>query len=194
MPKLTGVFSRFTDLEELNVEGINYWLKVKENPFYLENYIGNRILYSQAIPVSLRDLEIDLAILREYLRGHPEIVYNAKTKKMFIQEELEMRFPPLQKLIGAVLDVLILEGTTPIIIHRIDGVVEVVGTIISHTPQKEGFTDVNINGQILKLETETVTILPNKEQHVVVQIGDEPTFNVSGGTLGVVVDLRKAAA
>src|SRR5581483_2689281 len=189
MPRLTGVFSGFTDLEQLNAEDLNRWLKAKESPFYLENYIGNRILYPQAIPVSLRDLEIDLAILREYLRRHPEVVYNAKTKKMLIQEELEMRFPPLQKLIGAILDVLTLEAPTPILLQRVSGVIEVVGTIISYTPTKEGFTDVNINGQALKLETETVTILPNKEQHVVVQIGETHPVNVAGGSLGIVIDL-----
>jgi len=192
MPRLTGVFSGFTDLEQLNAEDLNRWLKAKESPFYLENYIGNRILYPQAIPVSLRDLEIDLAIFREYLRRHPEVVYNPKTKKMLIPEELELRFPPLQKLVGAILDVIVLNEPTPIILRRINNSVEVVGTIISYTPAKEGFTDVNINGQTLKLETETVTILPNKEKGVVVQVADAHPVSVAGGSLGIVIDLRKA--
>ncbi len=191
MPKLTGIFSGFKDLEKLNAEDLNRWLKLKENPFYLENYIGNRILYPQAIPISLRDLEIDLAILREYLRRHPEIIYNPKIKKMLIPEELEMRFPPLQKLIGAILDVVAPEGPTPVIIQGVNGVIDLVGTIISHTPTKIGFTDVNINGQILKLESDTVTILPNREQQIVVQIGVLPPVNLAGGSLGIVIDLRK---
>jgi hypothetical protein len=194
MPKLTGIFSGFLDLDQLSADDLNHWLKAKENPFYLENYIGDRILYPQAIPVSLRDLEIDLAILREYLRRHPEIVYNSKTKKMFIPEELEMRFPPLQKLVGAILDVIVLSEPTPIIVRRVNNSVEIVGTIISYTPVKEGFTDVNINGQTLKLETETVTILPSREEHVVAQIAHNNPVNVAGGSLGIVIDLRKAGS
>lgn len=191
MPKLVGVFSNFKDLEKLTADDLNRWLKYKENPFYLENFIGNRILYPQVIPISLRDLEIDLAILREYIRLHPESIYNPNSKKMMIQEELEIRFPPLAKLVAAILDVIMLEGATPITIKRLSGAIDVVGTIIAHTPQSQGFTEVKINGQSLALEINTITILPSKEERVTVQVGNNLPIIVAGGTLGIVIDLRK---
>lgn len=191
MPKLVGVFSAFKDLEKLKAEDLNQWLKVKENPYYLENFIGNRILYPQVVPISIRELEIDLAILREYIKLHPESVYNSRTKKLILEEELEIRFPPFAKLIAVILDVLDLEGPTSVLVKRLSGTLEIVGTIIAFTPSNQGFTEVKINGQVLALETSTVTILPNQEKAVMVQLDDSTALSVAGGSLGIVIDLRK---
>jgi hypothetical protein len=111
---------------------------------------------------------------------------------MIIAEDLIMRFPPLQKLISALLDVLILGEVTPVLLKRYNGASEMVGTVV-RTIYKEGesFSDVNVNGQLLKLEFESTTILPNKDPHIVVQIDSQPTLNVAGGSLGLVIDLRK---
>lgn len=193
MPKLTGFFSGFPELGKLTVEDVNHWLKAKEQVFFVENFIGNRYLYPQTIPLSADDLEVDFALLREFIRYHPEFVYSAKNKKLQILEELELRFPPPQKLIGAVLDVLALVDQTPVLLRKTSGEVRLVGTVVSFTPSEgESFSDVNVNGQLLKLQSGTVTILPNREDHIVVQINSQPPLSISGGQLGVVIDLRKA--
>jgi hypothetical protein len=193
MPKLSGIFSNFADLDNLTAQELYPWLRAKEQAFYLENFIGNRILYPQTIPSNLSDAEIDLAILREFIKKNPIVVYSDKLKKMIIPEDLIVRFPPLQKLLSALLDVLTLEEVTQVLLKRYDSSTEVAGTVIRIFYQEgESFSDVNINGQILKLEFESTTILPNKDPHIVVQIDSQPALNVAGGSLGLVIDLRKA--
>jgi hypothetical protein len=191
MPKLSGIFSNFADLDKVTAEDLHPYLKAKEQSFYLENFIGNRILYPQTVPINLTDLEIDLAILRLFIKQNPVVVYAEQLKKIIIQEDLVMRFPPIQKLIGAILDVLTLEQVTPIVLRRFNGGIENLGTVIRVTSNDGGFMDVNVNGQVLKLEFDSLTILPNKDPHIVVQVDSQPSLNVVGGSLGLVVDLRK---
>lgn len=192
MPKLTGVFGNFEGLDSLTADELNQWLKSKEQSYFIENYLGNKILYPQSIPSTMQDLEIDMAIFREYIRRSPQLVISPKNKKMVIPEEFIVRFPPIQKLISIILDVVTLSTITPISIARFNGMVETVGTVVSIINQnKEGFTDVNVNGQLLKLEVGSVTILPNKEQNIIIQVEKNQPIKVNGGEIGVVIDLRK---
>src|SRR3990167_9440024 len=68
MPKLTGLFSSFDDLDQISPEAIASWLKPAPELTSLENYLANKILYPQAVPLTKHDMQIDLAILREALR------------------------------------------------------------------------------------------------------------------------------
>lgn len=192
MSKLTGIFSPFFELDSLSATDLNHYLKSQEQAFFLENYIGNRILYPQAIPSSSHDLEIDLAILREYLKQHPEVLYSPKSNKLVVPEEFEIRFPPFSALIGAILDILELDEVTGVVLKKFSGQTEIMGTIVRVLPEESAdFIDVNVNGQLFKSELGSVTILPLKEQHIVIQIDRNHPLNVNGGSLGVVIDLRK---
>lgn len=68
MPKLSGLFDSFDNLDQIAIEDIARWLKVPPQAIALENYLANRILYPQTTPISLIDMQIDLAILREAIR------------------------------------------------------------------------------------------------------------------------------
>ena len=68
MPKFSGLFDSFDNLEKINVENVASFLKNPPQLISLENYLANRILYPQTLPLTEENLEIDLAILREALK------------------------------------------------------------------------------------------------------------------------------
>ncbi len=63
-----GLFDGFDNLDQINFSDVARWLRPVPNEIQLENYIANRILYPQTIPMTEVDMAIDLAILREALR------------------------------------------------------------------------------------------------------------------------------
>src|SRR3989344_7189671 len=66
--RTAGLFYRFDDLDQIKTEDVARWLSPVPQQTLLENYIANRILYPQAIPVLPSDMKLDLAILREALK------------------------------------------------------------------------------------------------------------------------------
>ena len=68
MAKLSGLFDTFDNLDSLVAENIVRWLKPIPQTVQVENYLANKILYPQTLPVTKEDMQLDLAILREALR------------------------------------------------------------------------------------------------------------------------------
>lgn len=68
MPKLSGLFDSFDNLDQIAVENIVRWLKPPPEPGNIENYLAQRILYPQTVPITETEMKVDLAILREALR------------------------------------------------------------------------------------------------------------------------------
>lgn len=68
MARLTGLFDSFDNLDQISPEAIASWLKPVPQLNQLENYLVNKILYPQALPLTERDMKIDLSILREALK------------------------------------------------------------------------------------------------------------------------------
>lgn len=102
MPRLTGVFESF-NLEEIPPEDIARWLKPAPSLNTIENYLANKLLYPQTIPVTQADLAVELAIFREVIRRHPE-KFQAQDK-INISKDLADRIPLLD-LTLALIDVL----------------------------------------------------------------------------------------
>lgn len=67
MPKLS-LFNSFDNLDSVDIDSLISWLKNPPAPIQLENYLANKILYPETIPVTEAEMKIDLAILREALR------------------------------------------------------------------------------------------------------------------------------
>ncbi len=63
-----GLFGSFDYLDQISIEAIASWLKPQPQLLQLENYLANKILYPQTIPLTQLDVKIDLAILREALK------------------------------------------------------------------------------------------------------------------------------
>lgn len=188
MPKLSGVFDQFRDIERIPPEDINRWLKVKLEPHILENYIANRILYPQTVPTSEYELDIDLAILREIIRRGSPLFY--QNSRIVIPSEYVDRFPSLLKLATAFVDGLTPAGVTPIAIKEHDGV-QLIGSYVSFSFLKEqNPIKVIVNGVEYKIKLNALTLLPFNEKQLKVMIDETQEILIDGGTLGVLIDLR----
>lgn len=114
MPKLTGIFSIFPDLESIPPEDIARWLKPNPGFEFIGNYLGNKLLYPETIPVTQADLAIDLAILREVIRRYPEKFQTPG--KFLISNQLALRIGSILDLTLALVDVLQPKGTVQILL------------------------------------------------------------------------------
>lgn len=128
MNKLIGVFENFRYLDQIPTSDISKWLKTKINDTDLENFIGNRIIYPQTLPMNSLELEIDLAIFREALKRQPEVLYDRRLNKIIIPGEFQQRFGTFERLIKAITEVLILKKNTKIYLKE-DNNIKLIGSI-----------------------------------------------------------------
>lgn len=191
MPKLTGIFERFPFLEEIPLLDITRWLKVRSQAQILENFLANRLLYPQTIPASSDELEIDLAILREAVRRHPEIVYNQPLKKMIIEQEFEKRFPTISRLVVALVEALNPGGIISVFRKNEAGNI-LIGSIVSPAilPMGEEVA-INLEGQVMQIPLGSIHVLPVRDRRLKFKLGSLDEVVVNGGDLGIVVDLRR---
>lgn len=193
MPHLSGVFDEFGDLDKVSVEEIAKWLSQKPDIHALINFLGNRIIYPQAIPITLKELEIDLAILREAIKLKPSLVYEPQTNKILIPRAFAERFPPLLNTAKAVI-----EGLNPKGVHNIftkdKNQEKLVGSVISPlSPQKLSKDErtVVFTGLAIRkaLPLNVVSVIQTPASEVKIVLGDEE-FKAAGGDIGVIIDLR----
>ncbi|MBI2021667.1 hypothetical protein HYS93_02150 [Candidatus Daviesbacteria bacterium] len=192
MPKLTGFFSIPLDLDQIPISDIYHWIKFKGDIKYLENYIGNKILYPQTIPTQKDELEIDFAILREVLIRHPEIVYDPSQSKLTLTQEMESRFPPLMRLASLVIETVAFSKELTYVFLKGDKSSQLIGSVLSPTKVFSGSeVALIINGKETKVKNKSITILPIPEPHLKVQFPNSLELLVSGGSLGLAVNLAK---
>ncbi len=129
MSKLLGVFDLFEDLDKISEQEIITLLHTKVDRHNLENYLGNRIIYSQTVAMNKLELEIDFIILTLALKKHPEKFFKKAQNQIFIPHLIIPRFPPLPKLVSAFIDNLDIEELTQIWIQQINGAM-LVGSIL----------------------------------------------------------------
>ncbi len=193
MPHLSGVFDEFADLDKVPVEEVLKWLSEKPEIHFLTNYIGNRILYPQTIPLTHKELEIDLAILRAAIKLKPSLVYDPQTNKIIIPKVFAERFPPLSKIARAVIDGLSPKGLHNIFVkeanqHRL------IGSVISPlNPQKLSSDEKTVvfTGNAIRkaLPLNAVSVIEAPASEVKMMLGGEE-FTAAGGDAGIIIDLR----
>lgn len=193
MPHLSGVFDEFADLDKIPVEEVLKWLVQKPEIHFITNYIGNRILYPQTIPLTLKEIEIDLAILRAAIKLKPSLVYEPQTNKIIIPYAFAQRFPPLSKIARAVIDGLNPKGLHTIFVketnqHRL------IGSVISPlNPQKLSADEntVVFTGNAIRkaLPLNAISVIETPAPEVKMSLGAEE-FTVAGGEAGIIIDLR----
>lgn len=219
MPKPIGLFSSFDNLDQISPEAIASWLSSAPQLPALENYLANKILYPQALPLTEQDMQIDLAILREALKlngpkqsgpsnallgGNPFL--NFTLRKILIPAEFLNFVPDLSSLVGVFIDALLLNRRkedwfqdlwTIVLTGDID---EVAGSIIM--PQFDGSSgvmDLEIFGKKYQIRSGNLMVIPCPKDRCEISyklqkgkiLGkQESAIEVYGGKLGIVVDGR----
>lgn len=206
MPKVTGVFDAIDNLDLILAEDVARWLKNPPQPIILQNYIANRILYPQAVAVSLADLEMDLAILREALK-RDKSYFSYETRKIIIPDILVSRIPNLAKLVWVFIDAYLLdlsEKTRPeiwTVIMRHDDMDEILGTIIAPHFKGKGAIEVRLEDskQSVTVKQGGLMVLPCLKSRCKLDFklssGEMLTqkmgsVEVYGGKLGLVIEGR----
>ena len=217
MPKVSGLFDSFDNLDQIALEDIARWLKVTPNMTQLENYLANKILYPQSVPLSRSDSEVDLAILREALRingpkspGNALLGDNAflniTLRKILIPARFLPFVPGMRALVWAFVDAFLLDRKeedyfqdlwTVVLTGEVD---EIVGSVL--LPQ---FSDNNavmelmLEKQLYKVRPGSLMVIPCPSSRC--EIGfkfkggkllgkQESAFEIYGGRLGLMIDGR----
>lgn len=193
MPHLTGVFEQFPNLDKISPQNIVSWLRINIDEHTLINFLGNRILYPQTVALSKSELEIDLAILREAIRQKPALVYEPQANKLYIPELFIQRFPPLPRLAGIIIEAINPKGVIQIY-TKDKNKVKRAGSLISPLDINKITGDkkkvkIVVNGVEGTLNPGTLSISQIGAPQVKIIIANKD-YTVSGGELGVIIDLR----
>ncbi len=190
MPKLTGIFETIIDLENIPVTDINDSLAQKRDEHELENFIANRILYPQTIPISKIDFDIDFAVLKEVIKRDSGRFFNdTLINKIIIPKDIEARFPPISRLIMTYLDALEPKGIIQVLLREEDKNM-VIGSIIKLESDGKKITNILIAGKSYLISQGSFTILPLPDRHISIKIDASDEIVISGGKLGIVIDAR----
>lgn len=219
MAKLSGLFDSFDNLDQIDINDLISWLKPAPNPIQLENYLANKILYPQALPLTAQDCQIDLAILREALRlngpkpadeGGPLLgdnpFLNIALRKILIPEKFLRSVPDLTVLTWAFVDGLLLHRKSKDIFEDLWTVVltddtdEVVGSvIIAQFAGASDSLDMNVLGKDIRIKAGSLVVLPCPKDRCEISykfaagklLGKkEAALEVYGGRLGLLIDGR----
>lgn len=220
MPVQNGLFDSFDNLDQIAVLDIARWLKIAPNEVVLANYLANKILYPQTLPLTKADLELDLAILREALRANGpknlkregsllggNTFLNITLRKILIPSKFLRFVPNLTTLIWVFIDAFLLDRErkdffedlwTIVLIDEID---EVVGSVI--LPQfssSGGSLTLQLGQQSYKIPEGSLTVIPCPQNRCRVSykfnkgkiLGkEEADLEVYGGRVGLVIDGRR---
>lgn len=183
---LSGVFGQLRNLDKIPIDNIRQWLKNKGEIHQLQNFIGNRVIYPQTIATTLEDQEVDLGLLREGIKSQPQVVFNRLTNKIGLSTELINRFPPPDKLVVAIVQVLNLSGITRVYLKDFH---QLIGTVVSvRLNLLAKSVVVTVDGQVKKIPSLGITYLPIDKQQVRLKIGDREEQMVAGGKLGILLN------
>ncbi|MCL5784584.1 MAG: glutamate mutase L [Patescibacteria group bacterium] len=213
MPTPIGLFDSFDNLDQLSLEAIAAWLKPVPQLDYLEDYLANRILYPQTIPQTERDMQIDLAILREALKASSpkpgeNPFLNVALRKLLIPAKLLNFVPDLASLTWAFIDAFFLDHQrkewvedlwTIVLMDDID---EVVGSVmLPHFDNTGGVMRVILMNKNYEIRKGNLMLIPCPRERCEIAyklmagkvLGKtENAIEVYGGKLGLVVDGRGA--
>lgn len=193
MPKLTGPFDLFPNLDELSVANISRSISHKLDIRSLKTYIGNRILYPQTIATTKEEIELDLAILKEALTKNPEVIFNAAKKKLTIPRIWLNRLPPVDRLITAIIQSLdVPKGKISMYVYEGQDTTA-AGTVYKpdNIPLDSPDVLIEFDDQKNKLNTDTIVYFPIKGKKYSFSSNIFESVELDGGLLGVVFDLRR---
>lgn len=212
-----GLFDIFDSLDFISIEAVASWLKPYPQIEQLGNYLANRILYPQTLPMSETEMKIDLAILREALKmslpqknvllgGNPFL--NVTLRKIMIPAKFLDFIPDLKTLTWIFIDGLLTGRVRRDFFSDVWTVVlsddsdEVIGSVI--LPQFEGNgseMNLTVSDKTFKISPGSLSIIPCPKDRCEIAyslhkgkvLGKQTNvIEIYGGKLGLVIDGREA--
>lgn len=214
-----GLFDSFDNLDQISAEAVSSWLKPVPQLTQLENYLANKILYPQSLPLTKQDMQIDLAILREALKMNvpkesqklnallgDNPFLNITLRKILIPARFLEFVPDLATLTTIFIDALLLNRTkedwfqdiwTLVLTNTSD---EIVGSVLM--PQfedKNGLMQCTLQGKNYEISPGNLRVLSCSTERCEIRYKlqkgkifgkDESAIEVYGGKLGLVIDGR----
>lgn len=217
MPVLPGLFDSFDNLDYIRTEDIAKWLKPTPPLTYIENYVAQRILFPQTIPITKSDMDIELAILREAVRSSVQLnrknamlgdnpFINLTLRKLLIPAKMLNFVKDLPTLVWVFVDALLLGRNkkdhfedlwTIVLTGESD---ETIGSILlPKFSAANGQLQLGVLDRVYKIAAGGLVVIPcNRERCKVTMklkfgkiLGkSDPSLEVYGGRLGLVVDGR----
>ena len=197
MPKVSGVFEIFENLESIPYEDIARWITPAPSQTVLENYLANKLIYPQTVPVTQADQNMDLAILREALRRNL-IFFKTNQKKIFIPADFLQITPDIKKMVSIFIDAYKPSGLiTFVLTTRIKD--KVLGSLITVNCKIGDTLYFDLEGKNFKVKPGNLIILPCPKDHCHVSFKssnstifgkNELLFEIPGGDIGLIVDGR----
>lgn len=204
-----GLFDSFDNLDLINVDSLMPWLKNSPSAIQLENYLANKILYPNTLPLTECDMKIDLAILRAAIsiigpKSNPYL--NVTSRKVIIPERFLRYVSDLISLTWAFVDGLLLNHKREDWFRDFWTVVlssdseKIVGSIL--LPEFGSPADsmnISISGKDYQIGQGSLIIIPCQNTHCEIAykfsegrlLGKkESAVEVYGGTLGLIIDGR----
>ena len=197
MPKVSGVFEIFENLESIPYEDIARWITPAPSQAVLENYLANKLIYPQTVPVTVAEQNMNLAILREALRRNP-IFFKQNQKKIFIPLALLQITPDIKKLASVFIDAYSPSGMVVFILSSRTGD-EVLGSLVTVNCSAGDTLHFELEDKNYQLKPGSLIILPCPKDHCHVSFKstnskifgkNELLFEIPGGNLGLMVDGR----
>lgn len=190
MPKLTGIFEQYLKLDKIEAENIISRLPFPLESHYIENFIGNKILYPQSIPMNYQEMEIEFVLLEELIRQNSHLFYNHNKNKLVIPEEFGNRFYPLERVILTFLKAIALGELTKLVMKDRAGE-KALGSIITVPGPKdrevESFFLDNKEYQVQKGQPKIVEC---SKRSCELKLNSGKSFQVYGGEIGLVLDVK----
>lgn len=200
MPNVKSVFDAFPNIEDISINNVAVSMGKTIGIQLLENQIGNKILYPQTVPVTAKELTLELAILKEAIRLAPDSYYNPNLKKIFIPEQFLVSFPSPVLLAGVFIDVFLPRDITYICIKSDKGLIGCLGSVIRpELVTKGGVINFNVLGKSYKLKIGGSYHLPINQSRADIKfespnaklLGEHDlSTEVFGGEVGIIVDTR----
>lgn len=220
MAKLSGLFDSFDNLDQIEAEDIIKWLKPAPQTVQVENYLANKILYPQTLPVIREDVQLDLAILREALRinGPKDKIVsegsmlgnnpflNITLRKIIIPQKFLQFIPDLTAIVWAFVDGLLLNRRKEDFFWDLWTVVvagdtdQIVGSVILPQFQNRlSRLNLTFGDKNFVIRPGSLTVLPCPSESCELSFKftggkfmgkEENVLEIYGGDLGLMIDGR----
>ena len=185
MPAQTFVFEYFNNLADIDPQLVLKNLKLKPEIHFLENFIANRELYPQTVAVSLAEVVLDYAIIKEAIRLDPTKIYNQDLQKIIVPACLNY-FGPLPKFLPGILEVLNLGLVVEVYAQD-----QLVGTIVTiKIPPNTDTLTVLLNDSAYHLKGNSLSLVEVTSKTVHLKAADLPELVVKGGSLGIALNIK----